>query len=249
VRKTKAITNYNKFSIGFTGLSRIRGKIEDLAEGVVELRRGQTADFDKVVGQMLARGRALPDRSKQSRKSYSTLLFRGVVVSYFGKIPKNLFRLAKIFVVVLLVFSWVFSGIAQIPGTDFPAKPQAAQASSISSVAGTTAGAQDTSYASNDCTDNMGWDGTGSPGNGSSSNDVYIAEDGLLLDDTNVSDELQFSNFGFVIPNGSTIDGVVVEMERFSAVSVTDAHIMITTTAGAQEGNDKSAGATWARKR
>ena len=51
-------------------MSRIRGKIEDLAEGVVELRRGQTADFDEEVGQMLARGRALPDRSKQSRKSY-----------------------------------------------------------------------------------------------------------------------------------------------------------------------------------
>jgi len=31
--------------LGVTGLSRIRGKIEDLAEGVVELRRGQTADF------------------------------------------------------------------------------------------------------------------------------------------------------------------------------------------------------------
>jgi len=37
-------------------LRRIRGKIEDLAEGVVELRRGQTADFDEEVGQMLARG-------------------------------------------------------------------------------------------------------------------------------------------------------------------------------------------------
>ncbi|OGE81058.1 MAG: hypothetical protein A2826_01565 [Candidatus Doudnabacteria bacterium RIFCSPHIGHO2_01_FULL_43_23] len=55
--------------IGVTGLSRIREKIEDLAEGVVELLRGQTADFDEEVGQMLARGRALPDRSKQSRKS------------------------------------------------------------------------------------------------------------------------------------------------------------------------------------
>ena len=50
-------------------MCRIRGKIEDLAEGVVELRRGQTADFDEEVGQMLARGRALPDWSKQSRES------------------------------------------------------------------------------------------------------------------------------------------------------------------------------------
>ena len=50
-------------------MSRIRGKTEDLAEGVAKLRRGQTAGFDEEVGQMLARGRALPDRSKQSRKS------------------------------------------------------------------------------------------------------------------------------------------------------------------------------------
>jgi len=46
-------------------LSRIRGKIEDLAEGVVELRRGQTADFDEGVGQMLAigRGYARPEQA------------------------------------------------------------------------------------------------------------------------------------------------------------------------------------------
>ena len=61
--------------IGVTGLSRIRGKTEDLAEGVAKLRRGQTAGFDEEVGQMLAGGRALPDRSKQSRKSYVNLMF------------------------------------------------------------------------------------------------------------------------------------------------------------------------------
>jgi len=56
-------------TLGVTGLSRIRGKTEDLAEGVAKLRRGQTTGFDKEGGQMLAGGRALPDRSKQSRKS------------------------------------------------------------------------------------------------------------------------------------------------------------------------------------
>jgi len=53
--------------LGVTGLSRIRhelaraqpehrepGKTEDLAEGVAELRQGQTAGFDEEVGQMLA---------------------------------------------------------------------------------------------------------------------------------------------------------------------------------------------------
>ena len=72
-------------------MSRIRGKTEDLAEGVAKLRRGQTAGFDEEVGQMLAGGRALPDRSKQSRKSYHFLVslnLMGVVIATGNKSSK-----------------------------------------------------------------------------------------------------------------------------------------------------------------
>lgn len=151
---------------------------------------------------------------------------------------------------IILIFVWIFSGWPKIwNNPSFPPTIRKAQAATVSAFPGTTAGAADTSYASNDCSDNMAWDGTGTPGNASASDNSYIAEDGAALDASNVSDELQFSNFGIVIPGtGSTIAGVLVEIERHTDSSevVNDAHVMITTTAGAQEGNDKSAAAQWA---
>lgn len=163
---------------------------------------------------------------------------------------KKFFYFAKFFLIFFLIIIWIFSGWPQIWNKpSFPPKIKRVQAATISAFPGTTAGAQDTTYASDDCTDNMAWDGTGTPGNASASDNSYIAEDGAALDASNVSDELQFSNFGIVIPgSNSTIDGVLVEIERHtdSGEVVNDAHVMITTTAGAQEGNDKSAAAQWA---
>ncbi|MDD5341948.1 MAG: hypothetical protein PHI73_01275 [Patescibacteria group bacterium] len=37
--------------LGLTRLSQVRGKIEDYGRDVAKLRRGQTGDFDKEIGQ------------------------------------------------------------------------------------------------------------------------------------------------------------------------------------------------------
>lgn len=152
-------------------------------------------------------------------------------------------------ITILIFASWVFSGWPRVG--NFPQQIPKAYAASVSAFAGTTSQIDDTSYASNDCTDSNGeWNsaGVGTPGNASASDNSYIAVTTITFDVGDGTDELQFSNFGFSIPDGSTIDGVVVEVERHTDATenVVDAHVMLTTAVGVQEGDDKSTGAAWA---
>ena len=54
-------------STGLPRLSQVRGKTEDSAEGVVDLRRGRTGGFDEEIGQTARRSR--PARSGFARPS------------------------------------------------------------------------------------------------------------------------------------------------------------------------------------
>lgn len=58
---------------------------------------------------------------------------------------------------------------------------------------------------------------------------------------------LKATNFGFAIPVGATIDGIVVEVERFSSVaSVQDYDIKIVKSDGSIGAEDKATAVNWA---
>src|SRR3989344_6288929 len=103
-------------------------------------------------------------------------------------------RLARPLFSFLIIFAilgaWMFSGWPQVwRNPPFPPEVQEARAATATAFPGTTAGTND---AVAGCSDNMGWDGTGSPGNASASDDVYLAEGGNVLDNGETSDELHF---------------------------------------------------------
>jgi hypothetical protein len=62
-------------------LSQVQGKAEDLAEGVVKLRRGQTGGLNEEIGQRLAAGLASPGRSKPSAEGLKK--YKMFVILYF----------------------------------------------------------------------------------------------------------------------------------------------------------------------
>lgn len=78
------------------------------------------------------------------------------------------------------------------------------------------------------------------PSNAASSNDTYasVATDGT-------SEYLKATNFGFAIPAGATINGIVVDIERKAAMAgVTDDRVRI-VKGGTVQTEDKAAPGTW----
>lgn len=86
-----------------------------------------------------------------------------------------------------------------------------------------------------------------SPGNAASSNDVR-ASASMLGSSGIISHYLKATNFGFSIPGGSTIDGVVVEIERKRSVSggqISDSTVKL-VIGGVVSGNNKAnTGVAW----
>lgn len=82
------------------------------------------------------------------------------------------------------------------------------------------------------------------PSNADISDNIYATAI-LLLNE--ITQYLKITNFGFTIPIHSTIDGILVEIERNSTVlnSVTDSNIRLVLPSGAISSTNKSAGATW----
>lgn len=79
------------------------------------------------------------------------------------------------------------------------------------------------------------------PSNAQSSNNVYATASGLGL----VSHYLKATNFGFAIPTGATINGIYVEVEKYSLNTVSDNTIKIVKANGTLGNTNKSTGATW----
>lgn len=81
------------------------------------------------------------------------------------------------------------------------------------------------------------------PGNAAASDNSYATVDVKNADSD--SSYLQATNFGFAIPTGATIDGIVVEIERSKSGSGTirDSDVML-VQAGSIGGTDKAATAT-----
>lgn len=82
------------------------------------------------------------------------------------------------------------------------------------------------------------------PSNATSSDNSYATAI-LLLNE--ITQYLKATNFGFTIPIHSTIDGILVEVERNATVlnSVTDSAVRLVLPSGALGSTNRSAGATW----
>lgn len=78
-----------------------------------------------------------------------------------------------------------------------------------------------------------------------SDNDYAENDDGLVANDE-FTDYLQITSFGFTIPDGATIDGITVDIERHNAgdKSVKDNRVRI-VKGGVIGATDKSKGANW----
>jgi len=74
----------------------------------------------------------------------------------------------------------------------------------------------------------------------------YATYGGSFFDVSEKSEEFQLSNFGIAIPDGSTIDGVQVTINRKAGTAndVFDFNVSLTKTAGVQVGNNKADTAT-----
>jgi hypothetical protein len=81
------------------------------------------------------------------------------------------------------------------------------------------------------------------PENVYSSNDSYMTasagEEGGFFTDLQ-----RFTGFGFAVPTGATINGIVLEVERKAAGTVIDTGISL-VKAGTESGTDKASGSNW----
>lgn len=82
------------------------------------------------------------------------------------------------------------------------------------------------------------------PSNAAASDDSYATAALLSNEQTNY---LKATNFGLAIPIHSTIDGILVEVERKSSVgsAITDTSVKLVLPSGAFGATNKSAGAAW----
>lgn len=110
--------------------------------------------------------------------------------------------------------------------------------------------------------------GPNSPGNGSSvntggpawnnPNNITASDDSwasVSVSDTQASDALVATNFGFAIPSNATIDGITVTVERYTSFGINfspfyftyviDATIRLTKDGTNPVGNDKAIGTSW----
>src|SRR3989344_4956624 len=142
----------------------------------------------------------------------------------------------KKFLAHLLVFSLV-GAFLYLPQISI-VKTKVAQAAAVTADPGTLAGS--TSACSN----------TGgawvNPTNAQTSNGAYATFGGSFFDNNEVSDALALSNFGFSLPDGSTIDGFLVEIEGYSPDGAGTGEISLvrlTKTDGTGTGSDLEPGA------
>ena len=158
--------------------------------------------------------------------------------------PKKAIKSLAIF---LLITSWLLTGW---PGMQlgsnqfFPPRVQGVRADTIAdSTPGTVASVAD---AGTGCTNATTTD-WGTMINTETSDDAYaIYGSGNFFDASEVSEEFQLSNFGISIPNGSTINGVTVGIERKgTSADVQDRNVNLTKTAGVQIGANKAVAADW----
>ncbi|MCL5436234.1 MAG: divergent PAP2 family protein [Patescibacteria group bacterium] len=78
--------------LGLSRLSQIRGEAEHLAEGVVRLRRGQSAGFNKEVGQTACKSRRSLGQQAASAKVLNMIIIIPVVAWLFGQVLKFLWH-------------------------------------------------------------------------------------------------------------------------------------------------------------
>ncbi|MCL4415127.1 MAG: hypothetical protein M1365_00275 [Actinobacteria bacterium] len=140
-----------------------------------------------------------------------------------------------VFVVLMFFLKGWFSFWTS--GTHTPFEPEKSFAASLTNSAGTVVGYDDSGTGCRNTGGN--WV---NPTNSTSSNNLYASYGGSYFDNNEISDELQSSNFGFSIPNGATIDGIVVEIEKHSASgdNAVDYDVRLTKSAGVQTGTNKA---------
>jgi hypothetical protein len=80
------------------------------------------------------------------------------------------------------------------------------------------------------------------PSNAELSDDSYTEATFSGVNDTNY---LKATNFGFSIPTGATIDGVIVSVEMYCPAGVVDTVVKL-VKGGSVSGNNNSVGNTWA---
>ncbi|MEK7499206.1 MAG: chitobiase/beta-hexosaminidase C-terminal domain-containing protein, partial [Patescibacteria group bacterium] len=160
-----------------------------------------------------------------------------------AKIVKNIFCNFLLFCFVFLIITgWLFSGWPQF--YNFPPKVQEARAATISnSTPGTVASVAD---AGTGCTNATATD-WGTMTNTTMDDAAYaIYGTGNFFDASEVSEEFQLSNFGIAIPDGSTINGITVDVNRKgTSADIQDRNINLTKTAGVQLGTNKAVAADW----
>ncbi len=170
------------------------------------------------------------------------MIFTSSSLPVIIKLMKKFFK----FIIIFLVISgWIFSGWPTIwNNPPFPPKVQKARADTIAdSTPGTVASVAD---AGTGCTNATATD-WGTMTNTTTSNDAYaIYGTGNFFDASQVSEEFQLSNFGILIPDGSTINGITVDIERKGTpADIQDRNINLTKTAGVQLGTNKAVAADW----
>src|SRR3989344_7524296 len=113
-------------------------------------------------------------------------------------------KISRFFLVILLAFSWIFSGWPQI--FNFPPGIQIAQATDTApTIAGT--GANDATVGTE------AWETPEEITVAGGGDDGAYADTGVMAK-SEVSNYLKATNFGFAIPDGSTILGITVEIDR-----------------------------------
>lgn len=103
-------------------------------------------------------------------------------------------------------------------------------------------------FSPNSTTNDVGGDvGWTNPNNAKVSDDTYSTI--FLTAGTNLSHHLLCTDFGFNIPSGSTIDGIVVEVERWNNVDGINAQTADVTAkvikGGSITGTNKAIGGNW----
>ncbi|MDO8442884.1 MAG: hypothetical protein Q7S81_01305 [bacterium] len=148
---------------------------------------------------------------------------------------KRLTKISKFLLIIFFISGWIYSGWPQI--LNFPPKIQLAQATdSTPTIAGT--GADDATVGTQAWTTPEEITVTGG------GNDGVYADIGVLAK-SEVSDYLKATNFGFTIPDGSTILGIKVEIDRKegntqAAGGIKDSEVKMVDEAGAIRSTSKA---------
>ncbi|MBP9715204.1 MAG: hypothetical protein KBD52_01820 [Candidatus Pacebacteria bacterium] len=83
------------------------------------------------------------------------------------------------------------------------------------------------------------------PGNAASSNDSWATADNIGSGGFTTSQYLKVTNFGFSIPSGATINGIVLEREGQCSVPGVRDHTIKLVVGGTISGNNKNSATFW----